>query len=203
MNGHTMQRRFAESVVERTPAVLLPAVRDRVDPQRAHDRRETADVIAVRVRVHEQVYASHAFAQQVRQDDAFADDLRRGLAAHARAAFEPAAAVDQDHVAARRANHDPVALADVEHRDRQLAVGEAQGRQQHAGAREHDHGDRDTRAAPERHRGDDREHVVRDDGRRRRRRDADVRARQRGDAADHAQDRVDVPGGDRRRCAAD
>jgi hypothetical protein len=42
-----MQRRLAQTVVERASAVLLPAVRDRIDAKRAYDRRETADVVAV------------------------------------------------------------------------------------------------------------------------------------------------------------
>jgi hypothetical protein len=42
-----MQRRLAQTVVERPTAVLLPAIRDRVDLERAHDRGETANMIAV------------------------------------------------------------------------------------------------------------------------------------------------------------
>lgn len=42
-----MQHRFVQPVVERTAAILLPAVRNRVDPQRSHDDRKTADMIAV------------------------------------------------------------------------------------------------------------------------------------------------------------
>lgn len=42
-----MQRRFAHAVVERAASISLPAVCDRFDRQRANDRREAADVIAV------------------------------------------------------------------------------------------------------------------------------------------------------------
>jgi hypothetical protein len=47
VDGNVMERRFAETVVERTAAILLPAVRDRVDPQRPHDDRESTNMIAV------------------------------------------------------------------------------------------------------------------------------------------------------------
>ena len=77
MDRNATQRRFAQPVVERAAAVVLPAVRDRVDPQRANDRREPADVIAVRVRVHQQVDAANSLAFQVGEHDAFADELRR------------------------------------------------------------------------------------------------------------------------------
>ena len=47
VDWNVMRRRFAQPVAERPSAILLAAVRDRIDPQRAHDRREPADVIAV------------------------------------------------------------------------------------------------------------------------------------------------------------
>jgi len=47
---NTMQRRFLHPVVERAPAVGLPAVRDRPDAQRTYDRRKPTDVIAVGTR---------------------------------------------------------------------------------------------------------------------------------------------------------
>ena len=42
-----MHRRFTQPVVERTSAVRLAAVGDRVYAQRSQDRREPSDVVAV------------------------------------------------------------------------------------------------------------------------------------------------------------
>ena len=75
-------------------------------------------MVAVWMRIHQQVDAPYAGALEVGQHDALADELGRRFAAVAAAAFEPASAVDKDGVAARRADHDAVALADVEHGDR-------------------------------------------------------------------------------------
>jgi len=42
-----MQRRFAETVVERASAISLPAIRDRIDVQRTYDWGQTTNMIAV------------------------------------------------------------------------------------------------------------------------------------------------------------
>src|ERR1700736_1699972 len=47
VDRNVMEALLAQAVVERASAVLLPAARDRIDPKRAHDRRESTNVIAV------------------------------------------------------------------------------------------------------------------------------------------------------------
>ena len=63
-----------------------------------------------------------ALTVQVRQHDPFADDLGRRFAALAGAVLEPAAVSIRMTCPARRADDDPIALSDVEHRDREPAV---------------------------------------------------------------------------------
>jgi hypothetical protein len=47
VDWNLVQRRFAQAVVKRASAILLPAIRDRVDPKRAQDWGETTYMIAV------------------------------------------------------------------------------------------------------------------------------------------------------------
>ena len=47
VDRNLMHRRFAAAVVEGATAILLAAIRDRIDLQRSDDRREPSDVIAV------------------------------------------------------------------------------------------------------------------------------------------------------------
>ena len=61
-HGHAALVRRAQAVDEGPPGIALAGVGDRIDAQRAHDGRAAADVVAVRVRVHEQRHLAHAFA---------------------------------------------------------------------------------------------------------------------------------------------
>jgi len=47
VDRHAVCGSFTETVVKRASAVRLTAIRNRVDAKRAHDRRESADMIAV------------------------------------------------------------------------------------------------------------------------------------------------------------
>ena len=103
-------------------------------------------------------------------------------------------------VAARRAHDDRVALADVEHGDRQPSVGETQRRREHDRTSDDDqrNGEASMLAAAA-NAAATATAIVGDDRERGRRRNPDARAGQRGDCADGAQHRIDVPCRDRRR----
>ena len=147
----------------------------------------------MRMRDDDRVEIVNSVTQEERHDDAFADCFGDGAAA-LRAAFEPAAGVDEERVAARRLNHDRVGLADVEHGDAQAPVHRAR-RPEHVRRceRERRNGQRLRATAPEQRRCYQRR-VVGGDGPRRRGRRGDRRTGERADGSNDGEHPREQPG---------
>ena len=200
-----LRSRRRERVLIRVAAVTLAAIGKLGDAKLAQDRRDAADVIAVRMRNDDRVERVDSVAQEKRHDDSLADRFGDGAVA-LRAALEPSAGIDQQRVAARRLDDDRVGLSDVEHGDAKTVIDGAR-RPQHERRRERDRSDGERRcaSAPKQRRGNQRG-VVSSDAPRRRRRHRYRRAGKRADRLDDGehpceQPRVDVRAGLRERRA--
>ena len=118
------------------PGIVLAAVEEYVRTKRSQNRRNSANVVAMRMREQNCIDVMDTLTDEKRYDDFLADQLGVRVRLAGFVTFEAPAGVDHDRVSARGLDENPVALPDVDEGNSEIVARHSR-RPQNKRTREH------------------------------------------------------------------